>query len=77
MGPEVKPKRNKSTRKQDTTDKQGKSEKPLPPASAVKVRVTLLIPQDEYESWKSELPAFVEIRTEVLDNDARGWFRLR
>jgi hypothetical protein len=37
------------------------------------MRITLIIPEDEYKAWESELPDFVRIRTtEVLDNDERA-----
>ena len=37
------------------------------------MRVTLLIPADEYDDWKPSLPASVKvIETKILDNDERA-----
>jgi hypothetical protein len=45
---------------------------PAPPAETVMMYVTLTIPQDKYEAWKSLLPGFIEvIDRKILDDDLR------
>lgn len=52
----------------------GMSTFPVPQSSEM-MRVTLLIPEDKYEDWKSGLPTYVKIReTKVLGPNNSNFF---
>lgn len=54
-------------------DQPGSAE-PATPARDI-MRVTLLIPEDEYETWRSSRPEFVRIiETKILDKNERDLF---
>jgi hypothetical protein len=69
-GVEVGPKSEYS--RQSKISQPGKSASPAPPPKDI-VRVTLLIPEDEYKDWDSSKPASIRvIKFEILDDDERA-----
>lgn len=61
---------------QPATSQPGKSPESVPRPKDI-VRVTLLIPEDEYNDWYSSRPASVKlIEFKILDNDERARFGL-